>query len=124
MKLPTILLVEDEALLREGLQEILEVHGFKVIGAADGAEALEWMTEAPVDLVITDLIMPNMNGIEFVEVVSQKFPSIPVIVVSGSPGAVMARLGIESISLPGTAASITKPFKAKEIVALIQKVLN
>ncbi len=43
---PTILLVEDEALLREGLQEILEVHGFKVIGAADGAEALELMTEA------------------------------------------------------------------------------
>jgi len=58
----TILLVEDEILLREGIQEILEANGYKVIGAADGAEALEWLDQVPVTLVISDLVMPNMDG--------------------------------------------------------------
>lgn len=44
----TILLVEDETLLREGVQEILEAHGYKVIGAGDGLEALEWLDSAPL----------------------------------------------------------------------------
>jgi len=62
----TILLVEDELLLREGVQETLEVNGYAVIGAADGIEALDWLEQTQVSLVITDLVMPNMNGVEFI----------------------------------------------------------
>lgn len=119
----TILLVEDEQLLREGVQEILEAHGYAVIGAADGAEALEWLDQTRVDLVISDLVMPNMNGLDFVAQVRAKFPELPVIVASGSPGAVMKRLGIESIHIPGASASLMKPFKSSELVALIQELM-
>lgn len=119
----TILLVEDEVLLREGVQEILEAHDYKVIGAADGVEALEWLEQVPVNLIVTDLVMPNMNGVEFVEKVRAKHPDLPIIVASGSPGAVMARLGIDSIHVPGATSSIMKPFKSHDIVALIQRLL-
>jgi DNA-binding response OmpR family regulator len=119
----TILLVEDEVLLRDGIQEVLEMHGFKVIGAADGVEALEWLEQVPVTLVISDLVMPNMNGVDFVDAVHRQYPKLPIIVASGSPGSVMSRLGIDSIQLPGATACITKPFKAAELLALIDKVL-
>lgn len=122
--MPTVLLVEDEVLLREGIQEVLEMQGFTVIGAGDGAEALEWLEQVPVALVISDLVMPNLNGVDFVEKVRAKFPNLPIIVASGSPGAVMTRLGIESIHVPGATASIMKPFKASELIALIHKVLG
>ena len=83
----TILLVEDEVLLREGVQEMLEVHGYKVIGAGDGQEALEWLDQVAVNLIITDLVMPGMNGVDFVKSVREKFPRLPIIVASGSPAA-------------------------------------
>lgn len=122
--MPTILLVEDEVLLRDGVQEILEVNGFKVIGAADGLEALEWLDQVPVTLIISDLVMPNMNGVEFIEKVRTRFPDLPIIVASGSPGTVMTRLGIDSIHVPGATASIGKPFKSSDLVALVQQVLG
>ena len=119
----TILLVEDEILLREGIQEILEANGYKVIGAADGAEALEWLDQVPVTLVISDLVMPNMDGMEFVQRVRVRFPDLPIIIASGSPGTVMSRLGIDSIHIAGATTSISKPFKSSELVALIQRIL-
>lgn len=120
----TILLVEDEILLREGIQEILEANGYRVIGAADGAEALEWLDQVPVTLVISDLVMPNMDGMEFVQRVRVRFPDLPVIIASGSPGTVMSRLGIDSIHISGATASISKPFKSADLVALIKQVLQ
>jgi DNA-binding response OmpR family regulator len=120
----TILLVEDEILLREGIQEILEANDYKVIGAADGAEALEWLDQVPVTLVISDLVMPNMDGMEFVQRVRVRFPDLPVIIASGSPGTVMSRLGIDSIHISGATASISKPFKSADLVALIKQVLQ
>jgi CheY-like chemotaxis protein len=85
LPMKTILLVEDEILLREGVQETLEVHGYTVIGAADGVEALDWLLQTEVSLIITDLVMPNMNGVEFIEELRTKYPKLPVIVASGSP---------------------------------------
>lgn len=120
----TVLLVEDEVLLREGVQEVLEMSGYRVIGAADGLEALEWLEQVAVTLVITDLIIPNMNGVEFVRIVRDKYPELPVIVASGTTDAVIKRLGLESIHVPGATASIRKPFKGTDLVALAQQVLS
>jgi len=119
----TILLVGDEILLREGVQETLEVNGYTVIGAADGVEALDWLEQTEVSLVITDLVMPNMNGVEFIEQLSVKYPKLPVIVASGSPDSVQSRLGIANIHVPGATACITKPFKGKDLVILVEKVI-
>lgn len=120
----TILLVEDEILLRDGVQETLEVNGYTVIGAADGIEALDWLEQTPVSLIITDLVMPNMNGAEFIQKVRVKFPKLPIIVASGSTDRVRSRLGIDNIHVPGASASITKPFKGKDLVDLVEKVIS
>lgn len=119
----TILLVEDEVLLREGVQEMLEAHDYKVIGAGDGIEAMEWLEQVPVSLIITDIIMPNMDGIEFVEKVRVKYPDLPIVVISGSPGSVMTRLGISNIQVPDATASIMKPFKSTDLLMAVQKLL-
>jgi len=119
-----ILLVEDELLLREGVQENLEVHGYTVIGAGDGKEALEWLDQTEISLIITDLVMPNMNGVEFINQVRLKYPKLPIIVSSGSTDTVRSRLGIDNINVPGASASIMKPFKSKELVELVEKVMS
>ncbi len=119
----TILLVEDEDLLRNGVQEMLELHDFHVIGAGDGLEALEWLEEAHVDLVITDLVMPHMDGVDFVRRLREKRPSLPVIVVSGSSKSVMDRYGIHTLDIPGANASLSKPFKSADLIQQVQRLL-
>ena len=119
----TILLVEDEELLRAGVQEMLELHGFKVITAPDGQQALACLAAHPVDLVITDLVMPQMNGIDFVHQLRTTSPAVPVIVVSGSTRNVMQRYGIDTIQVPGSDASLPKPFKSSDLLTQVRQLL-
>jgi len=119
-----ILLVEDEALLREGIEEALELSGFQVSGAANGIEALESIQETKFDLVISDLVMPKMDGVDFVAKLRETHPDLPVLIASGSAGAVMARFGLKSLDVPGATAHIKKPFKVADLVALVNELLN
>lgn len=121
--MPTILLVEDEHLLRNGVQEMLELHDFHVIGAGDGVEALQWLDETHVDLVITDLVMPHMDGVDFVRRLRERRADLPVIVVSGSSKSVMDRYGINTLDIPGANASLPKPFKSADLLATVKRLL-
>lgn len=119
----TILLVEDEELLRAGVQEMLELQGYKVITAPNGQQALACMVAERIDLVITDLVMPQMNGIDFVHQLRTSQPDVPVIVVSGSTRNIMQRYGIDTIQVPGADASFPKPFKGVDLIAQIEQLL-
>ena len=123
----TVLLIEDDELLKSGVQEMLEVEGFHVVGAEDGMEALSWMSEIKVDLVITDLMMPGMNGAELIVRLTKTHPRLPVIVVSGAIDVIDKLMGHESFNVLGVQASLMKPFKltelidkAKELIALAE----
>lgn len=120
---PKILLVDDEELLREGVQEMLEMQGFSVISAANGELALACVKEQDIDLIITDLVMPKMDGIDFVQQLRMINPDVPVIVVSGSTRNIMQRYGIETIQVPGADASLSKPFKSVDLIAQIRDLL-
>ncbi|WP_416560870.1 response regulator [Limnohabitans sp. yimb22184] len=120
----TILLVDDEELLRAGVQEMLEIQGYNVITAANGQHALECLDAQPIDLIITDLVMPKMNGIDFVQQLRQVRPDVPVIVVSGSTRNIMQRYGIDTIQVPGADASLPKPFKGVDLVAQVRQLLE
>jgi CheY-like chemotaxis protein len=78
-----ILLVDDEPGLRQLGQSVLESQGYEVLCAGDGFEGLAALKQSLPDVVISDLNMPNMSGFEFLSVVRQRFPQIPVIVISG-----------------------------------------
>jgi CheY-like chemotaxis protein len=78
-----ILIVEDEPSLRELGRMLLVAQGYEVRGAEDGFEGLAALKQSLPDIIISDLQMPNMNGFEFLSVVRRRFPTIPVIVISG-----------------------------------------
>jgi CheY-like chemotaxis protein len=124
-KVYSILLVDDEELLRTGVQEMLEIQGYQVIPAANGQQALECLASSTtVDLIITDLVMPKMDGIDFVQRVRDINPLVPVIVVSGSTRNIMKRYGIENIQVPGANASLPKPFKSLDLLAQVRELLE
>jgi CheY-like chemotaxis protein len=78
-----ILFVDDEERLRLTTKAILESQGYDVLCAKDGLDGLAVLKEPLPDLVISDLQMPNMNGFEFLSVIRERFPQLPVIAVSG-----------------------------------------
>ena len=78
-----ILIVDDEVALRDVGRLMLEAQGYEVLCAEDGFEGIAALKQALPDLIISDLRMPNMNGFEFLSVVRRRFPTIPVIAISG-----------------------------------------
>lgn len=80
-----IMLVDDEIIVRLGMKSVIdwEANGFRFIGeASDGIEALELMEHAQPDILLTDMKMPNMNGIELIETVKRRYPQVRIIVLS------------------------------------------
>ena len=120
----TILLVDDEDLLREGVREILEMSDHTVIEAGDGQQALEKFAVNNVDLVITDVVMPNMDGVDFVSRLRESFPAVPILTISGGSRVVSARFGLDSALLSGANDSLTKPFNARQLLEKVQKLLE
>ncbi|MGM0577797.1 MAG: ATP-binding protein [Myxococcota bacterium] len=81
----TVLVVEDEAQVRSVLARMLEAHGYRVVEARDGRDALDCVDTRPVDLVLTDLVMPVMDGRSLVDAIRRKGARVPVITMSGYP---------------------------------------
>jgi CheY-like chemotaxis protein len=77
------LIVEDDSRLREVGKLLLESQGYEVLAAGDGFEALIALKRSLPDIIISDLNMPHMSGFELLSVVRRRFPTIPVIVISG-----------------------------------------
>ena len=80
---PTVLLIEDDDDNRELMAEVLESAGYAVVSAADGAEGLRRLAEHPVDVVVTDVGMPGMGGLEVARAAKKIAPRVPVVVVTG-----------------------------------------
>lgn len=78
-----VLLVEDDAVLRRLMVRLLRLEGHEVEEGRDGVEALEVLDRVRIDLLITDLQMPRMDGGELIRIMSQVYPEIPVIIMSG-----------------------------------------
>ncbi len=83
MALPKILVVDDERAIRRSLQEILEMEGFAVEEAADGAEAVQKIKDGAFDLILCDIKMPKMDGLEVLAAAKELHPDVPFIVISG-----------------------------------------
>lgn len=118
-----VLVIDDEAMIRRLLRNVLEQSGYHVEEAGNGRSGLEKLAAATYDLVITDLVMPETDGLEVVSAASKRWPDVPVIVISGG-----GRLGNDD-NLPvalrlGAAAAIHKPFTMRELMAAIESALD
>lgn len=83
-KAKRVLVVEDDKDLREHMVRIFELGGYDTSGAENGAAALQTLALQSVDLVITDVIMPQMDGFQLASKLAERFPTLPVIVMSGT----------------------------------------
>jgi CheY-like chemotaxis protein/anti-sigma regulatory factor (Ser/Thr protein kinase) len=116
----TILVVDDNAVDRQLIGSLVEEHdGWTAAYAADGREALAHIRHQPPDVVLTDLQMPEMNGLELVEVSRREHPGVPVIL--------MTAYGSEDIAIAalrkGAASYVAKRNLARDLVATIESVL-
>lgn len=118
----TVLVVDDEALIRWSLGETLKQAGFEVIDAADGRSAIRWVTEtAPhaVDAVLLDLKLPDIDGLALIDHIRRVRPGCPIILMTayGTPETLQDALR------RGAAETVTKPFNVDDVVDLVQRVL-
>ncbi len=111
-----ILLVDDDQNVREVLQKSLEVGGFNVVPAANGAEAAVRMGESPIDLVITDIIMPEVEGIEMIFWLRREYGRIPIIAMSGG-GKMDSASCLTLAKAAGANLALIKPFPLLELTA-------
>lgn len=115
-----VMVVDDEAVIREGLRRTLEGEGFAVETSASGQLAMERLLEEDFDLVITDLKMPGMSGMEVLSTLRSLRPDIPVIMITGYA---MVETAVEAMK-HGAADYISKPFKPQEIIAKANSALE
>jgi CheY-like chemotaxis protein len=118
-----ILVIDDDASVREVVSEMLRLEGHAVTIAENGREALRMLAADPFDLVITDLIMPEQEGIETISEIRRTNRSIPIVAISGG-----GRLGpgdyLETARYIGANATLAKPFARQELLATITTLLE
>ena len=115
----TILVVEDEPTLRETLAEALEADGFAVVQAADGRAALEQFRAHNPDLVLLDLMLPELSGLEVTRQVRAE-SSVPIVMLTARDAELDKVVGLEL----GADDYVTKPFSFRELSARIRAVLR
>lgn len=110
-----ILVVDDEENMRFMIREMLEEDSHEVTEASSGKEAITEFRRTPVDLVITDLVMPDKNGLDLIMDIKQDYPSVAILAISGG-GGVNGRFDYIPIAeLIGASSVMRKPFKLADL---------
>jgi two-component system chemotaxis response regulator CheY len=118
----TVLLVEDDETVRDAVSLMLERAGYLVTAAENGLVAAGLLEDWQPNLVITDIFMPDGDGIETLNLVKRRWPSTPVIAISG--GSPMLRIDYLQVADDfGAAATVAKPFVGEQFLATIAQVL-
>ena len=118
----TILAADDSASMRQIIQFSLSSAGFSVVVADDGRDALAKLKRQPVDMLITDLNMPNLNGIELIREVRTlpNYKFIPIVMLTTESSNDLKQAG----KAAGASGWITKPFVAEQLVAVVNRFLS
>ena len=115
-----ILIVEDEPAMVAGLRDNFEYEGYEVISAADGAEGLKRALEDNPDLVVLDVMMPRMSGLDVCKQLKIQRPSMPIIMLTARGQEIDKVVGLEL----GADDYVTKPFSIRELMARVKAVLR
>jgi len=115
-----ILVVDDEENARIGLSKLLEREGFEVESVSNGYEALNYLNQREVNVIVTDINMPEMNGITFLKELNKNFPASNVIMITAYGG---VESYIEAMNL-GAFEYINKPIKIDELTSILKKIFK
>ncbi|MCI5122762.1 MAG: sigma-54-dependent Fis family transcriptional regulator, partial [Candidatus Electrothrix sp. AUS4] len=114
--MPRILIVDDELSMRDFLKILFENEGYEVTVAVDAASALDFVDKDPFDIVITDIRMPGMSGLDLLAELKQRFPDLPVVMITAyaSPDDAVQAMR------KGAFDYITKPFHVDELKSVVR----
>jgi CheY-like chemotaxis protein len=114
-----ILVVEDIDYFRNIIGETLELGGYHVTLSGSGKEAVRMCQELAIDLVITDLVMPEMDGLELIRSLRQSHPTLPVLAISGASSDLLKRA-----TELGAVGILEKPFSSDDLLTTVSKFLG
>jgi DNA-binding NtrC family response regulator len=117
---PVILLAEDDTRTREGLSRAITREGYRALAAANGAEALAVLNKEPVDLLLTDLRMPGIDGLTLLERVRVEFPATVVVILTGYATVDIAVQAMRN----GAYDFLTKPVQLEKLEVLVKQALE
>ncbi len=118
-----ILIIDDDVQFCQMLRQMLERAGYEVVEASNGKEGIKLFREAPTDLVITDIIMPEKEGIETIIELKREFTNVKIIAISGG-GHLEASGYLNSTKYLKVARTFEKPFNREELLEAIQELLG
>ena len=117
-----ILVVDDDPLLRELLTDLLSAHGHDVTVATDGREGMAHLARQPVDLIVTDLLMPNQDGIETITAVRKTHPMLPIVAITGG-NRLDPDYYLRMAATLGATRVLKKPFRIEEFRRCVDELL-
>ncbi len=118
-----VLVVEDQELVRRSMRAWLEQVGHEVAEAADGEMALQVLGQSAADVVVTDIVMPNLEGLELIRRMRQTHPAVRIVVVSGAAPVGGVSL-LETARKLGADEAIPKPFTPRDLTQAVLRCLH
>ena len=129
----SILVIDDEPDVRDAVKRVLDRAGYSVRTTDSGVDALAELERIRTDVVITDIIMPKIDGVQLFESIRKLFPAVRIIAISGGgnfgisayqPTAITTTAYLASAELAGAHMGLTKPFESNDLIQAIEKVLG
>ena len=118
-----ILIIDDEVQIRSMLRLMLEREGYEVVEAPDGIEGIRAYRQKPADLIITDLIMPNKDGIGMIIELQKEFPDVKIIAMSGG-GLNKPEGYLKGAKKLGAACTLTKPIDREKMLRAVKNTIK
>ncbi|MFD2111366.1 response regulator [Thiorhodococcus fuscus] len=119
-----VLIVDDDEIFRTMMAEMVRREGYEIEAVSNGQEALAYVARERPLLIITDILMPEMDGIEFIMKLNQDGNDIPIIAVSGGRRSISLEFNLESAALMGVRTTLPKPFTREALRTAIDKALE
>jgi YesN/AraC family two-component response regulator len=128
-----ILVIDDEPDVRDGIKRVLDRAGFSVRTVDNATDAMLELRRLAADVVITDIIMPKVNGVDAIECIVREFPMVRIVAISGGgnfdvtgyqPAAITTTAYLAAAKRAGAHCILTKPFESRELIEAVERVMG
>jgi CheY-like chemotaxis protein len=128
-----ILVIDDELDVRDGIKRVLDRAGFSVRVVDNATDAMLELKRLAADVVITDIIMPKVNGVDTIECIVREFPMVRIVAISGGgnfdvtgyqPAAITTTAYLAAAKRAGAHCILTKPFESRELIEAVERVMG
>jgi CheY-like chemotaxis protein len=129
----SILVIDDEPDVRDGIKRVLDRAGFSVRVVDNATDAMLELKRLAADVVITDIIMPKVNGVDAIDRIVREFPMVRIVAISGGgnfdvtgyqPAAITTTAYLAAAKRAGAHCILTKPFESRELIESVEQVMG